>query len=545
MSKKRILFATESSWLSTGFSTYGREVITRAAATEQFEIAEMGNYGRSNDPRALDLPWKFYGTLPNNPREEEIFKSNRVNEFGGYKIEAVLADFQPDIVISHLDPWMTTHLQNNRWRSNYKLVLIPTVDSAPQKTEWVEGLFKKADALFTYSRFGKRTLEQQNGLKVIDVASPGVDLSVFKPMARDEIRSKWCVKPNLLVFGTVMRNQRRKLFPDLFEAYAELRRKYGKRKEIEHSVLLCHTSWPDVGWDIPELLQRNNIQRHVIFTYKCANCTETFFSWFIPCDEKGMARCVVCGNQTAHMPNTHNGVSDKDLAEIFNIMDIYIQPAICEGWGMPIVEAKACGVPGLYQNYSAMEDHVENGGGLAIKVDRLYTEPETMALRSLPDIKDMVEKMYKLATDKQLRSKLGLEARSVAETKHNWQSTADKLINEFSVIEILDRATTWDKPANIAPTNPNPVPRNLSNEDFIVYCYTNILGRQPDQKGFNDWMKSLMSGATRESVENYFRGEINTLNQFESVRFSNSMRIRGIEPIQINQRNNVIPGIVV
>ena len=36
-------------------------------------------------------------------------------------------------------------------------------------------------------------------------------------------------------------------------------------------------------------------------------------------------------------------VPDNDLAEIYNLADVYIQPSFYEGFALPVLEAKACG----------------------------------------------------------------------------------------------------------------------------------------------------------------------------------------------------------
>src|SRR5690606_8687564 len=268
VSKKKILFTGEAHWLGTGFAVFNREIISRLHATGKYEIAEMGNWARSDEENARKSPWKFYGVLPNNKQEAQIYESNKINQFGVYKFDAVLADFQPDIVVAMTDPWMLAHLETSRFRKNYKTLLCPTVDSAPQKREWVEGIFKKADIITTYSRFGKRTLEQ-DGINVSAVTSPAVDLETFSPKEKSVARAEWDLplSQNVIIIGTVMRNQKRKLYPDLFEAFVEMRARYGNEHGVKRAALLCHTSWPDLGWDLPELIRRNQIQRHVIFTY--------------------------------------------------------------------------------------------------------------------------------------------------------------------------------------------------------------------------------------------------------------------------------------
>lgn len=445
---------------------------------------------------------------------------------------------------SMLDPWMMPHLVRSRFRGNYKVLLTPTVDSAPQKQEWVDEIFSKADAISTYSRFGRRTLNAQ-GLKVSAVTSPGVDLDVFKPMDKISLRNDWGLNKSLFIFGTVMRNQKRKLFSDLFEAFSLLRKRYSGTKEIEHSVLLCHTSYPDVGWDIPELLRRTSLNRHVIFTYKCDACTKTFFSWFLPCNQAGLGQCIFCGQVAAHMPNTHNSVSESELAEIYNLMDVYCQVAICEGWGVPVVEAKACGLPVLCSNYSALEDHVENGGALPIDIDRRYTEAETMAIRTFSDVDCLAGLMKKMISNKKERLELGKNARECAEKMHTWDAVAktyDRIIDE---IQILERKDSWEKLPEFKLIPPYTIDKNLPNEQFVTLCYKAILMREPDPQGFNHWMSSLAKGMAKEDVENYFRGELEAHNKFESIRFSRAMQMAGYENNPIKISSNILAGPVI
>ena len=567
--KKRVLICGEASFLSTGFSAFNREILNRLHKTGKYELAEFGSYAPTKCKEGDALPWKFYGVLPATEQEKKMYESSPHNQFGKYKIDAVLADFQPDIVFDPRDPWMVEHLQVARFRDNFKLFLCPTVDSAPQKRQWVEGTFKKADVVTTYSRYGKRVLEK-DGVKVTDVTSPGLNLDKWKPLDSETIRDYFAVKKSLLVFGTVMRNQKRKLYPDLFDAYSRLRKKWvtpqkidrikkkvGRGEElapdevkamrIQHSVLLCHTSWPDVGWNIPSLLQRYGIQRHTLFTYKCDSCSYVYVHWFSPKNQKGITKCRKCGEMAAHMPSTHSGISEEELIKVFNLIDIYIQPAICEGWGLPIMESKACGIAGLYQNYSAMEDHVENGGGLPIKIKRFYHEAETEAIRSLPDIDDMADKMELLALDKPKRDKLASQARACALRMHSWDMTGDRIEGIISRIETHDRSATWDSPPSfdsISQDRPNP---KLTDEQFINWCYHTILCRSPDQKGFDDWMTSLNSGSPRENVEAFFRDQVGGQNKFEEIRWLNSLKIRGIslEPEEVKINQDVMPGMVI
>ena len=229
------------------------------------------------------------------------------------------------------------------------------------------------------------------------------------------------------------------------------------------------------------------------------------------------------------MPNTHKGVDEETLVKVFNLFDTYIQPAICEGWSLPIVESKACGVPGLYQNYSAMEDHVENGGGLPIKIKRLYHEAETGAIRSLPDIDDLVAKMGRFALDNKLRTRLGKEARECAEKIHNWDITIKDYERIFDSVDLFDRDDTWDsKPEFKVLSTKNPQ-YQMTAEDFIHWCYVNILHRMPDEDGMSTWLDKLQKGMKPEQIQQHFRDMIVADNKFEEIRWQNSLKRRGIK----------------
>ena len=98
MRKKRILFCGEATYLNTGYATYAREVMKRLYGTQKYDLAEFASYGDSKDPRARSIPWKLYPNLPSTDEEREKYDLIPTNQFGEWKFESVLLDFQPDIV---------------------------------------------------------------------------------------------------------------------------------------------------------------------------------------------------------------------------------------------------------------------------------------------------------------------------------------------------------------------------------------------------------------------------------------------------------------
>ncbi|WP_291943905.1 glycosyltransferase family 1 protein [Cetobacterium sp.] len=59
-----------------------------------------------------------------------------------------------------------------------------------------------------------------------------------------------------------------------------------------------------------------------------------------------------------------NYISDDELLELYNVVDIYISTSLNEGFGLPQLEAMYCGVSVVSAENSAMIEVVKNGGKL-------------------------------------------------------------------------------------------------------------------------------------------------------------------------------------
>ena len=70
---------------------------------------------------------------------------------------------------------------------------------------------------------------------------------------------------------------------------------------------------------------------------------------------------------------------------------MYIQYSICEGFGMPQVEAASCGVPVITMDYSAMEDVIKKLNAYKIDLSYKFRELETFADRAYPDRNSMIK----------------------------------------------------------------------------------------------------------------------------------------------------------
>ena len=100
-------------------------------------------------------------------------------------------------------------------------------------------------------------------------------------------------------------------------------------------------------------------------------------------------------------------VSDGDLLALYNLAEVFALPSLWEGFGLPVLEAMACGAPVIASNTSSLPEIVGEAG---ILVDPLRVEDWAQALR-------------RVLKDASLRSEL--RRKGLERVKHfSWERTA-------------------------------------------------------------------------------------------------------------------------
>ena len=473
MRKKRILLCNEASFLNTGYATYGREVMKRLHSSAKYELAELSIYAHPKEPRLQEIPWTTYpnAPLPDNREAVDKYNSNGVYQFGEWRFEEVLLDFKPDIVFDIRDFWMLEFQERSPFRDLFHWAIIPTVDAEGQNEQWLS-TYANADAVFTYSDWAVNTLAKEGGdsISCLGSSPPSAD-EVYKPIEdKDRNRQSLDLSLDAKIIGTIMRNQRRKLFPDLFDAFRKFLDSYGGNNVF----LYCHTSYPDVGWDIPKLLKQYGLCSKVIFTYVCEACENIFPSFF----HDAVSRCSRCGQFKSGLANVQRGASPEFLAKIINTFDLYVQYANSEGFGLPQVEAAACGVPVMSVDYSAMHSDIRKLGGTPLKLKTKYLELETGCMRAVPDNDYTAKKFqefFELSDEKQLS--LGEKTRKRFVQHYQYDDTAKKWADHFDSVPIKEGV--WESPPRLHSPS-NSVPSDLNNRDLAKWLIVNVLG-EPEQ----------------------------------------------------------------
>lgn len=477
--KLKILFCGEASFLKTGYASYYRELLKRLNNNPNYYIAEFACYGNINDPRDSDINWRYYANavVGSDPRSAQ-YASSMENAFGRWRFEKVLIDFQPDVVVDIRDYWMNQYQAMSCLRKYFKWAIMPTIDSAPQQDSWVS-TYLTADAIFTYSDWARDVIKQQtsNSIKYIDTLSPGINTSIFKMQNILEARSKLSIRGDNFIIGSVMRNQKRKLIPDLIASTRKLIDSVEQESLPNKKIFLyLHTSYPDyMGWEIPKLLKEHRMLNRTLFTYVCRDCRNIFADVYA-----GPSRqCPHCKNNNSNMPSASDGATDEQLALIYNSFDIYVQYSICEGFGVPQIEAGACGTPVATVNYSAMEDIVKKIEAYPINILSRFKELETQAIRVYPDNDHLIEilKNY-LSLPEPIKYQKRKKINALTTQHFNWDNIANNWEKYFDSLIANNNYGTWDTITEkdlVPPLNHDLINSNkLSNIQKLSYISNHI-----------------------------------------------------------------------
>jgi len=107
-------------------------------------------------------------------------------------------------------------------------------------------------------------------------------------------------------------------------------------------------------------------------------------------------------------------LSTEDLVALYNLADVFLMPSLYEGFGLPILEAMACGCPVLTSKEGSLR---EVAGDVAYFVDP-YNED------------DIASSLQLLEKDEELKSKLSEKGLRQAKN-FSWEQTAKNTIDAY------------------------------------------------------------------------------------------------------------------
>jgi len=510
--KLKVLLQTDSSLAKTGFGRNAKAILSYLYKTGKYDIVHYCCGTNYSNPELKRTPWKSMGCLPDSQQEVDQINRDpnlaRLAGYGAHFLDKVIKDEKPDVYIAAQDIWGVDFAIKKIWFDKITSVIWTTLDSLPILPSAIEAA-KRLDNYWIWADFATKEINRQGHKKVKTVRGAIEDKFFYRleDEKRLELRKKFGIGEKAYVAGFVFRNQLRKSVPNLLEGFQKFCR---KNKETD-AYLLLHTSWAE-GWNIHRMADEYKIDKNrILTTYVCKSCKDYVVKPFTGHEQK----CPSCGDQKGLVTTgTGFGVTEKQLNEVYNLMDVYVHPFTSGGQEIPVQEAKLAELITLVTNYSCGEDLcVQGSGSFSLDWDeyrehgtefrKASTKPESIARQ--------LEKVFRMPKKKK---------REAEKKSREWT------IERFSVAAIggkiekfLDSCKPTEYQFDLKEEERNPnfeIPDIENDSDWLVCMYHNILRMKhvdSQDDGHKYWMQELAKGATRESIESYFRQVANKENQ--------------------------------
>jgi len=335
--KLRIHWNSNAVFAHSGYGTQSN-LIVYGLLKAGFPIAHTAFYGLQGFPIVLD-GLKIYPVIANTwGTDAMIFHSK---------------DWNADVNISYQDVWP---LDDNMMKEVKNWIPLTMVDSEPinpgilQRLRWARNILVPA-------QFAKDQLSSKGYNSTI--IHHGVDTDIYKPMDKKECLKTFGLPEGRFIFGSVAANKDnppRKSFQEMFDAFVKF-----KTVHPEAAMFMQTQMGNPAGFPIKEYLKYVGIENDVFFVD----------------DYSSMYK-----------------LDSLSMAKLFNCFDCLLMPSQSEGFGLPLVEAQACGVPIITHDWTTMpETIIEGKTGYSVKTAyKRWTSGNNFF--AVPDVDDILAKMH-------------------------------------------------------------------------------------------------------------------------------------------------------
>lgn len=329
--KLRILLSSNAPWASSGYSQQTLE-LAPLIREEGYEIALSNFFGQAGGKFVLDSMIQY-------PVITHTYGSDAMVLHG--------QDFKADIVFSLQDTWVLhpNDLQQvNRW------IPITPIDHDPAPMGVVSNL-RFAYRVIAMSKHGQKALADK-GISSTYIPHT-VNTELFVPMDKTERKQKAGIDPSTFVVGMVAANKDnppRKSFQEALDAFELF------LADNPNSILYIHST--------PEFPGGFNFKQYADFL--------------------GIGDRLIFPNPYLMTFNTPK----ESMPLIYNTFDVLLLPSVSEGFGVPIIEAQACGVPVIVNNFTAPPELVAPETGYIVQVAYKRFTPQG-SYNGVPDVKDI------------------------------------------------------------------------------------------------------------------------------------------------------------
>lgn len=395
----RIMYASNAPWCASGYGIQGRSLLPRLKALDVVEdVALFAWFGLQGGAMMMaDLPVYPCGVDP----------------YGNDMYGAHTAHFKADVLITLIDIWVIKPQIVDEIAPALWLPWLP-IDHQPVP-EIVLKAVKPAFLPISYAKFGRDELEKAG---VPNVYIPhGVETNTFKVLPADTVREfRRTVCEDAAWLGVMISANKgwpsRKGFEETLQAF---------KRALPHlpqpAMLYIHADYTKIlgGGDLAALVKSMGLAEHVRFPNR-------YKLWIGEYDQ-------------------------RYLSLMYNAADVFLGPSRGEGFGIPIIEAQACGTPVIVTNFSSMPELVR--WGCAVDPAGLnWTYQDSW--QAVPNVQGIEAAILELTEERQALTNGRLQAKREATSgaihqEFDW----DVLVKDYwrpMLVDVLEHLNNGGKP---------------------------------------------------------------------------------------------------
>lgn len=414
MTGLRLLYSSNAPWSRSGYGVQGASLLPRLAQLPQFggkeAIGIFAWFGLQGGIHTVD--------------DFTIYPAGQ-DSYGNDIIKSHTHHHKANIVITLIDAWVLRNTAENVAPALWLPWLPIDHDPVPAKVlEAIQG----AHMPLTYSKWGAQMLTDAGVTN--EYIPHGIETGVYR--ISDEPDKVAGFKRS--IFGgedaghlTVM-VAANKGYPDRKAFQVQLRAWAAFAKDKPNARLYIHTEPTPMygGLNLPILVGHLGIADRVIFPDRYQN--------FL-------------------------GFPDTYMALMYNAADVLLAATMSEGFGIPIIEAQACGTPAIVTDFSAMPELVRWGYKVTPR-DIFWTPMD--AWQAWPDvdgIRDALQALYEEPTDhdKARRTQAAIHEEYSWDSivRDQWAPLMERLSGEVGGTKETQTISPTRTRTKIVPVSPN------------------------------------------------------------------------------------------
>lgn len=375
MKKLRIIISSNAPYSKSGYGQQMAELLP-LIRDEGYSLATINFFGlQGGIIETVDFPG-----VKQYPIINHIYGSDALIHHA--------KDFQADVVFTLQDVWV---LNPEDLSKVNRFIPIMPVDHDPVSPAVLDKL-RYAYRVVTYAKFGQKEL-LRNGVFSTYIPHT-VNTDIFKPIDKVQRKKESNLPTDCFLVGMVGANKDnppRKSFQEAMDAFKMF-------LKVEPKALLYIHSIPQFPGGFPFDAYAN----------------------FLGIRNK------------LYFPDSYQmnfNVGKREMANVYNTFDVLLEPSASEGFGVPIIEAQACGVPVITTDFTSMPELIipEDTGFLVEVGSKRWTGAQSYW--GIPSTKSIYDSLVKVHAKN--REEMGHKARKWIVANYDTKTVFSKYWKPF------------------------------------------------------------------------------------------------------------------